>query len=101
MTYNEFKAGLFAKYHFVYLKSKPFITFNQYHGENPALFEDAVILKVDAEKVLKDLKNRNMAEAFCLMAQGYLYWEIGEMLYKSEGAIKQYVVRIKKLLEKM
>ena len=99
MTYDEFKAGLFIKYHFVYLKSTPFIKFNVYHGNTSAVFEDAVILKVDAEKVLKGLNNRNMAKAFCLMAQGYMQWEVGEMLSKSEGSIKQYVVRMKSYLK--
>lgn len=101
MTYDEFKAGLFVKYHFIYLKSTPFIKFNTYHGSTSAVFEDAVILKVDAERVLKGLTNRNMARAFCLMAQGYMQWEVGQMLQLSVRTIEQYVYRFKKYLEKV
>lgn len=42
-----------------------------------------------------------MAKALCLMAQGYMHWEVGEMMGKSEGAIDQYVVRIKKYLNNL
>jgi hypothetical protein len=98
-TYQEFKIGLFIKYHFVYLKSTPFIKFNQYHSDTSAVFEDSIILKIDAERVLKTITNRNMVEAFCLIAQGYMQWEIGEMLGKSEGAIEDYVTRIKSILK--
>ena len=98
MTYDEFKAGLFIKYHFIYLKSTPFIKFNQYHSSTDAVFEDMVILKIDAEKVLATIDNRNMAKAFCLMAQGYMQWEVGIMLGRSVDTIKWYIKEIKKLL---
>ena len=98
MTYDEFKAGLFVKYHFIYLKSTPFIKFNQYHGDTSATFEDSILLKVDAENILKELKNRNMAKAFSLMAQGYCQWEVGEMIGLSVRTIEQYVYRFKKYL---
>ena len=101
MTYDEFKTGLFIKYHLVYLKSTPFIKFNIYHWDVSAVFEKAIILKSDAERVLSKIKNRNMVKALCLMAQGYMQWEVGAILGKSEGAIKQYVVRIKKELERL
>lgn len=91
MTYNDFKTGLFIKYHLVYLKSKPYIKFNQYHGSMLAIFENAIIMKVDAEVMLESIRNRNMAEAFCLMAQGYLQWEVGEILGKSERTIRRYI----------
>jgi len=99
MTYNEFKAGLFMKYHFTYLKSTPFIKFNIYHSDTSASFEDGIILKVDAERVLKGIKNRYMAEALCLMAQGYLQWEIALMLGRSEDTIEWYVRKIKRILK--
>ena len=99
MTYDEFKAGLFIKYHFIYLKSTPFIKFNVYHGNTSAVFEDAVMLKVDAENVLKRLTNRNMVKAFCLMAQGYLQWETAEMIHRSTSTIEWYIREIKKILK--
>jgi DNA-binding NarL/FixJ family response regulator len=100
MTYNEFKAGLFMKYHFTYLKSTPFIKF-VYRSDTSATFEDGIILKVDSERVLKKIKSKNIVEALCLMAQGYMEWEVAEKMGKSEEAIKQYIYRTRKLLEKI
>lgn len=99
MTYDEFKAGLFVKYHFIYLKSTPFIKFNVYHSDTSAVFENSVILKIDAERVLATIENRNMAKAFCLMAQGYMQWEVGQILQLSVRTIEQYVYRFKKELK--
>lgn len=96
MTYDEFKTGLFIKYHLVYLKSTPYIKFNIYHWDISAVFENAIILKVDAENVLSNIKNRNMVQAFCLMAQGFLQWEVGEILKLSERTIQCYVQRVKR-----
>ena len=100
MTYEEFMAGLYVKYHMVYVRSVPFIKFGGVHKE-AAGFEDMVILKVDAERVLAELKNRNMAEALCLIAQGYLQWEVAEMLEVSVRTVEQYVYRFKKYLLKV
>ena len=100
MTYDDFKTGLFIKYHLVYLKSIPFIKFNIYHGDTSAVFENAVILMIDAEKVLARIRNRNMASALCLMAQGYCHWEIAILLSLSERTIENYVFRIKRDLKK-
>lgn len=99
MTYDDFKTGLFIKYHFIYLKSILFIKFNIYHNDTSAVFENAIILMVDAENVLAGIKNCNMVEALCLMAQGYLQWEIGELLNLSKRTIENYVFRIKRKLE--
>ena len=101
MTYNEFKAGLYMLYHFTYLKSTPFIKFNVYHSDTSATFEDGIILKVDAQRVLQGLKNKNMIRAFELMAQGYLHWEVGLMLGLSDRTIDCYVDRFKKYLKKV
>ena len=101
MTYQEFTAGLFIKYHFIYLKSTPFIKFNVYHSDTSAVFENAVILKIDAERVLTKITNRNMAKAFCLMAQGYMQWEVGQTLQLSVRTIGQYVYRFKKELKEV
>lgn len=95
MTYDEFKLGIFYRYHFVYLKATPFIKFNVYHSDTSAVFENQTILKVDAEQVLKKLENRNMAQAFCLMAQGYPEWQVGKMIGRSERTIRRYVNKIK------
>ena len=99
MTYNDFKTGLFLKYHLVYLKSTPFIKFNVYHSDTSAVFERAIILIVDAENILAGIKNRNMAEALCLLAQGYEQWEVGELLGRSERSIRRYVDKARKLFD--
>ena len=91
MTYREFKAGLFYKYHFVYLQSKSFVQFNSFHGVAQAKFEKAIILRTDAEYILERIKNRNLAEALCLVAQGYCQWEVGEILGRSERTIGRYI----------
>ncbi len=98
MTYNDFKTGLFLKYHLIYLKSTPFIKFNVYHSDTSAVFENAVILIVDAENVLAGIKNRNMAEALCLLAQGYLKWEVAILLNLSERTVENYIYRVKDYL---
>ncbi len=97
MTYREFKAGLFYKYHFTYLQATPFIKFNAFHGVAQAKFEKAIILKTDAEYILERIKNRNTAEAFCLIAQGYCQWEVGEILGRSERTIRRYIEEVKGL----
>ena len=100
MTYQEFKMGLFFKYHLIYLQSKPFIKFNTFHGEAQAKFEKPIILKADAEYILERIKNRNTAEAFCLIAQGYCQWEVGEILGRSERTIRRYIEEVKELFTK-
>ncbi len=100
MTYREFKAGLFFKYHFVYLQSKSFVQFNSFHGEAQAKFERAIILKADAECVLRGIKNRNLAKALCLVAQGYCQWEVGEILGRSERTIRRYIREVRDLFVK-
>jgi DNA-binding NarL/FixJ family response regulator len=93
-------AGLYVKFHQVYVRSKPFIKFNKISSEK-AEFEDLVILKVDAQRVVGSLKNRNMARSLHLIAQGFLHWEIAEMLKLSERTVDQYVYRFKKYLQKV
>ncbi len=100
MTYKEFMAGLYVKYHMVYVRSVPFIKFGGVHKE-AAGFENLVIAKVDAERVLAGLKNKNMALALCLAAQGYYQWQIAETIGVSVKAISQYVQRFKNILEKV
>ena len=100
MTYDDFKTGLFIKYHLTYLKSIIFIKLNAYHGDTSAAFENAIILMADAENVLAEIKNRNMASALCLMAQGHCHWEIAILLSLSERTIENYVFRIKRDLKK-
>jgi len=97
MTYEEFKTGLYIKHHFAYSRSVSFIKFSQIHYNDSNTMEDLIILKVDAEKVLNKVRNPNMREALCLIAQGFLYWEIAEMLKLTERTIERYVERIKKI----
>ena len=98
MNFKDFKSGLFIKYHLVYLRSLPFIKFNVYHSDFSAMFELPVALKVDAEKALGEIKNRNIIAALCLAAQGYYQWEIGEILGKSASTIKRYIAEAKRIL---
>lgn len=97
MTYQDFKKGLFVKFHLTYLKSTPFIKF-VYHSDTSAKFENPIILMADAENVLRRIKNRNMVQALCLMAQGYQQWEVAEEMGLSDRAIEQYAYRVKKYL---
>jgi len=63
-------------------------------------FEEAIVYKVDSENVLDKLKNKNMAEALCLIAQGYEQWEVALMIDKSIYTIWWYVKEIKEILKK-
>lgn len=99
MTYNEFITGLHIKYHYQPLHSTTFIKFNTNHNCVMVTVEDLLVLKVDAEKMLKEIKNRNMVKAFELKAQGYLQWEIAEMLGLSLTTIEHYKDRVKKYLK--
>ena len=96
--YKEFKTGLYVKYHMSYVRSVLFIKFDKLKGKSVAGWEDLIILKVDAENVLKGIKNKNMVEALCLIAQGYFYKDIAKELGKSIDTIKWYVREIKKIL---
>ena len=98
MTYNEFMAGLYVVYHTVYVRSVAFIKFSKAKGDTSAKFENPIALMVGALVVLHRIKNRNMAEALCLMAQGYMQWEIGEMLNVSERTIQSYTRRVERYL---
>ena len=99
MTYKEFMTGLYWKYHMVYVRSVPFVKFGEASKES-AGFEDRIIAKVDSERMLAKIKNRNMAEALCLIAQGYMEWEVGIMLGLKYQTTRRYVWEFKKILKK-
>ena len=99
MTYKEFKTGLYVKYHMSYVKSVLFIKFDKLKGESVSGWENLIILKVDAENVLKEIKNKNMVKALCLIAQGYFYEDIARELGLSKRTIRRYVNKIKNNLE--
>jgi len=84
-----------------YLKSVLFIKFDKLKGKSASGWEDLIILKVDAENVLRGIKNKNMVEALCLIAQGYLYGDIAEELGLSERTIENYVYRLKEYLKNL
>lgn len=99
MTYDEFKAGLFAREHYVPNSSILFIPSNKNKGGDDTTFTDIVALIIDAERVIKQIKNKNMVEAFKLMAKGFLAWETAEEMCLSERTIRRYINKIKKDLE--
>ena len=99
--YKDFKSGLFIKYHLVYLKSLPFIKFSVYHSDFSATFELPIALKVDAEKMLAKIKEElpyPAITALCLAAQGYMQWEIGELIGRSERTVRRYMSEAKKII---
>jgi hypothetical protein len=99
MNYGDFMRGLYYKFNMVYAKSKPFIVFGGRPKEE-ADYVEKVIAKVDSEAVLKKLKNKNMAEALCLIAQGYEQWEVAIAIGKSIRTVEWYVQEIKRILKK-
>ena len=105
MTYKEFMTsefmiGLYWKYHMIYGHSISFIKSDGTSDEVEE-FEDRVIAKVDSERVLAKIKNRNMAKALCLIVQGYFYWEIAKELKLSERTVEWYVDEMKRFLKKL
>jgi len=98
MTYEEFMTGLYAKYHYVPDSSISFIPVSKNSGDAGVTFEEIIALIVDAERVLKQVKNKNMVKTFELIAQGYFQWEIAEMLEVSISSIEKYVRTIKNFL---
>ena len=84
-----------------YVKSVLFIKFDKLKGESVSGWEELIILKVDAEKILRGIRNKNMVEALCLIAQGYFYEDVAEELGLSERTIENYIYRIKKYLKSL
>ena len=99
MTYKEFKMGLYVKYHMSYLRSVLFIKSDKLKGKSVSGWEDLIILKVDAERILKKLTNRNMGKALCLIAQGYSECEVAEILDRTDRMIRYYISNMKKFLK--
>lgn len=99
MTYGEFMAGLYAMYHYVPARSKVFVKDGKQRGQNSINEEDILCLIIDSEIMLKKIKNKNMAKAFELAAQGYLQWEIAKILKLSPITIKLYKSKLKKYLK--
>jgi hypothetical protein len=97
MTYADFMRGLFYKFNMIYVKSKPYIAFGGSPQEE-AEYVGMVTLLVDSETVLNNIENRNMAEALCLISQGYEQWEVALMIDKSPKTIAWYVMEIKRIL---
>jgi hypothetical protein len=97
MTYADFMRGLFYKFNMIYVKSKPYIAFGGSPREE-AEYVGMVTLLVDSETVLNNIENRNMAEALCLISQGYEQWEVALMIDKSPKTIAWYVMEIKRIL---
>jgi hypothetical protein len=98
MNYGDFMRGLYYKFNMVYAKSKPFIVFGGRPKEE-ADYVEKVIAKVDSEAVLKKLKNKNMAEALCLIAQGYEQWEVGIIMGLKYQTIRRYVWEVKEIIK--
>ena len=71
-----------------------------YASQQEAGFEDIICGWVDVLELVSGIKSVRKKQIIGYKAMGYDYWEIAEILGKSEGAIKQYVYRIKKYLEK-
>jgi hypothetical protein len=100
MNYGDFMRGLYYKFNMVYAKSKPFIVFGGRPKEE-ADYVEKVIAKVDSEAVLAKLKNKNMAEALCLIAQGYEQWEVALMMGLSIYTVQEYPQKIKRILKRL
>ena len=105
MTYKEFMTsefmiGLYWKYHMIYGHSISFIKSDGTSNEMEE-FENRVIAKVDSERILDKLKNKNMARALCLIAQGYFYEDIAEELGLSKRTVEWYVDEMKRFLKKL
>lgn len=98
LTYKEFKTGLYLIYHYVPNTSMLFIPSKKTQSENS--FQDLIVLKVDTENILEQIKNSKMKKALILMAKGYLQWEVAIMLRVSVERIKKYVQKVKKVLDK-
>lgn len=95
MTYNDFKSGLYISHHLTYLKSILFIRFCQGKTEE-ATFVKAIILMVDAERILDKVESPVMVKVLCLQAQGYAQWEIAEALNISENAVSLHIHKFKR-----
>jgi hypothetical protein len=98
--YGEFMKGLHIKFHMSYFKSTSFAVIGKNMSWKGGGFEEAIVYKVDSEAVLGKLKNKNMAEALCLIAQGYEQWEVAIMMGKSIRTIEWYVQEVKRFLKK-
>jgi len=98
--YGEFMKGLYIKFNMSYLKSTSFAVIGKNMSWKGGGFEEAIVYKVDSENVLDKLKNKNMAEALCLIAQGYEQWEVALMMGKSTRTIEWYVQEVKRFLKK-
>jgi hypothetical protein len=98
MTYEEFMTGLYAKYHYVPDRSIFFIPANKNKGGEGVTFQDIVALKVDAERVLATIKNRNMVEALELIAQGHLEEYIARELKLRLNTVERYPWMLKRHL---
>lgn len=99
MTYKEFITGLYLIFHYVPNASRLFIPAKKVQTENT--FQDFVVLKVDAEIMLKQIKNLNKRASLIYKAIGYYNWEIAIKLRTSERTINNYIKSIKIFLRKV
>ena len=100
MTYKEFLKGLFLINNFSYVQSVSFIK-TTHSSIEEGIFEEAIAIKVEAEKIARQIKNKNIIKALLLLAQGYHQWEVGQILGKATETIEGYIKKIKNFLKKI
>jgi len=99
-SYDEFMAGLYAKFHYEPLSSRSFVPLKKSKAASITP-QDIVIWIADSEKILSKIKNQSFRYYLKQIAKGYTNEEIAIDLSLSSKYVKQFKSKITKILKSM